>query len=373
MIHVSNNYISSSVHRSLIFRLAEDERQFVFVPIRTERDRNINFLNHENVKITYLAYPDFIKYLPVFKVLFISIIVFLAIRKIENGGEVLKARPILGHNFWSDGVPAFFCAFYLKSKFCLVVRNTDINRFIPKLKYARPLMKLIIKKSSRLVFVSEAHRARLREHWPRLYNAARRVQVIPNGVEDSWIDHVRKVGSGYGEERPMSVAYLGKFNQNKNLKNLYLALSEINARFFCKLILVGGNEGELKDLCGISGSIPDWLEVKQWMGDQAEVAALLSNVRVFAMPSFRETFGLVFIEALCCGCSIVHSKGEGIDGFFNEKFVRGVDPSSVREIESAIDDLLHQFPSGVGTGDVRRVTSRFDWSKVANDYREALS
>ena len=36
------------------------------------------------------------------------------------------------------------------------------------------------------------------------------------------------------------------------------------------------------------------------------------------MPSFPETFGLVYVEAMSQGLPIIYTKGQGIDGYFED-------------------------------------------------------
>lgn len=372
MIHICNNFISSKVHVKLIRQLALSEQQLVVVPVRRKSDIGVNSIDDERVTVKYFRYPDLMKYFPLLKVFYISVFCSVLIsRSIGNNREFL-GMPILAHNFWSDGVPAFFCSVFLKLKYALVVRNTDINIFIPRLIYARPLMLSAIKRSEALIFVSAAHKDRFIRRWPHLYSASGSVKVIPNGVEQFWLDRSRAECSDEPKERVSSVLYAGKFDKNKNIRNIFLAVERVNDKYVCELVLVGGTIEQVKEICGIS-KLPFWLTVINWVDGTEKMAELMEKAKVFAMPSFQETFGLVYIEALCCGCSLIHSKGEGIDGFFDEGFIVGVDPESVDEIERAIDRLLLEFPCGLKSEDIKRVTKRFDWEIIAEEYRRSVA
>lgn len=62
----------------------------------------------------------------------------------------------------------------------------------------------------------------------------------------------------------------------------------------------------------------------------------MRSCSVFAMPSIFETFGLVYLEALSQNLPVVYTKGQGIDGMFDNTVGIGVDPLSVEEIKNAI-------------------------------------
>lgn len=47
---------------------------------------------------------------------------------------------------------------------------------------------------------------------------------------------------------------------------------------------------------------------------RVEVYAQLKNHAIFVMPSSKETLGLVYLEAMACGCIVIGSENRGIDG-----------------------------------------------------------
>ena len=62
------------------------------------------------------------------------------------------------------------------------------------------------------------------------------------------------------------------------------------------------------------------------------------------MPSFHETFGLVYIEAMSQGLPIIYTKGEGIDGYFKEATVGySVNPKDVKNIVKKIEMIIHNY------------------------------
>lgn len=64
------------------------------------------------------------------------------------------------------------------------------------------------------------------------------------------------------------------------------------------------------------------------------------------LPSRRETFGMVFVEALFAGTPIVYPEGQGVAGWFNgAPFALGVNPNDPRSIADAMDRLVENEAS----------------------------
>ena len=71
-----------------------------------------------------------------------------------------------------------------------------------------------------------------------------------------------------------------------------------------------------------------------------EMQALLNRYKAFVLPTLRETFGMVYIEALFSGIPILYSQDRGVDGFFDDVEV-GVtcDPKSINSIMRGLSIL----------------------------------
>lgn len=64
---------------------------------------------------------------------------------------------------------------------------------------------------------------------------------------------------------------------------------------------------------------------------------------VFALPSKKEGFGIVFIEALICGLPVIAGNKDGsVDALLNGKAGKLIDPENSEELSEAIVDLLNE-------------------------------
>jgi glycosyltransferase involved in cell wall biosynthesis len=63
----------------------------------------------------------------------------------------------------------------------------------------------------------------------------------------------------------------------------------------------------------------------------------MNKAIALVMPSKRESFGLVFVEALFAGLPIIYPKGAGVDGYFDGlPFAIAVDPRNPRALAAAL-------------------------------------
>lgn len=76
--------------------------------------------------------------------------------------------------------------------------------------------------------------------------------------------------------------------------------------------------------------------------DGGAIQAWMNGAAVLALPSKRESFGMVFVEALLAGCPIVYPSGRAVEGYFEgASFALGADPQDIGEIAAAIGRILN--------------------------------
>jgi glycosyltransferase involved in cell wall biosynthesis len=87
----------------------------------------------------------------------------------------------------------------------------------------------------------------------------------------------------------------------------------------------------LKDTVLLPGFVPD-----------ADVALLFSMADVYVMPSLKEGFGIVFIEAMYYGLPVIAGNADGsVDALLNGALGLLVNPQSVLEVKVAIEKILN--------------------------------
>jgi glycosyltransferase involved in cell wall biosynthesis len=110
--------------------------------------------------------------------------------------------------------------------------------------------------------------------------------------------------------------------------------------------------------------------------DNSVFSETLNTYSAFVMPTRRETFGMVFVEALFAGLPLLHSKGWGIDGFFPDETIGyACEPTDHADIGRGLEYLLDNeslLKSRIAAFHADGGLDRFKRSSISATYREIL-
>jgi glycosyltransferase involved in cell wall biosynthesis len=85
------------------------------------------------------------------------------------------------------------------------------------------------------------------------------------------------------------------------------------------------------------------------------------------MPSFTESFGLVYAEAISQGLPVVYSKGQGFDGQFDEGVVGyHCDANDAGDVAFAIKNVVKKYD--VNFFGICVYASKFKWNEICSMY-----
>lgn len=101
--------------------------------------------------------------------------------------------------------------------------------------------------------------------------------------------------------------------------------------------------------------------------DRNELLNVYRSSDIFIMISHKETFGLVYAEALSQGLPIIYSKNQGFDNQFNDGFVGfNVSSTSVIELRDSILNVLADYDE-LSINAIKSV-SKFNWETIGETY-----
>lgn len=138
----------------------------------------------------------------------------------------------------------------------------------------------------------------------RLGIAADRLHVVPFFMPDLVAADTEAVRAKQARDDHLHIAFVGHQARRKGLPELLLALQDpALAKLPFKLTIVS-RFLDGKVMLPDDDRITHYLELPH-----SEVLALFAKAQVLAVPSRRETFGLVYIEGMASGCVCVMAAG----------------------------------------------------------------
>ncbi len=183
----------------------------------------------------------------------------------------------------------------------LVVTSHGSDASVPYEKGERENLREWCDQADQIVAVSSALAAKIRDCGTKTP-----VQVILNGFRTEHLpDKTEKI--------PETFVQVGHLTHQKRVHVTVQAFAEIaKQRPDARLTLIGHGPAreELETLCHTLG-VADKVTFTGQIPN-AQVLAHLASSQFFVMPSVREGFGIVYAEAMACGCVTVGTKGEGI-------------------------------------------------------------
>lgn len=361
ILHICNGYADSIVHSNLIRTLDElGIQQTVYCPVREKEflgkykfeGRKIDFVYSYCIKPWYKFVYHYKRW--------------MLYKDMKRRITLDKFDVIHAPSLFSDGGLALKLHKEYGIPYVVAVRNTDINVFIKHLKHTYHTGREIALQAKKIFFISKAELDEFVESdfaRPIYSQIKDKIVLQPNGIEDYWLEHISHV-----PRRGHQILYIGDFTPNKNVGRVIEAINQLreNAEFAdLKFVIVGGGKDKDNSTLRMIETHPDFIEYLGKIYDKEKLANIMQQSALFVMPSIHETFGLVYLEALSQNLPVIYSKGQGIDGLFDESVGIRVNPLSVDEIRDAIRNILEN-PGNYSNKCVS--FTDFDWRYIAAKY-----
>lgn len=244
-----------------------------------------------------------------------------------------------------------------------------------------------------IVAVSEGMRRDILRSYPELDPA--KIRVIYNGIDvEAWrprVDHALLERLGIDPNRP-SVVFVGRITRQKGLPYFLRAAALLPSDV--QIVLCAGAPdtpqimAEVEQLVRRLQSTRDGVVWIDEFLQRDELCAILTSATTFVCPSIYEPLGIVNLEAMACGASVVGTATGGIpevvvDGVTGrlvpiEQAQDGtgtpVDPERfVADLAAALIEVVAdpERARAYGRAGRERAATQFSWSAIA-DATEAL-
>ena len=109
---------------------------------------------------------------------------------------------------------------------------------------------------------------------------------------------------------PLTIITCANLIKRKNVNKLILAINDLE-NFELKVIGEGKELSKLRKIASKNVKFVGKISNK-------EVLEQMKNSHIFILPSVKETFGMVYLEAMASGCITVCTKDDGIDGIIKD-------------------------------------------------------
>lgn len=278
--------------------------------------------------------------------------------KLYGGGEY---DIVHAHYLHADGQIAYEMAQKNQIPYVVTVRNSDL--YTPALwlfPWNRVQMLRTLEHAGAVIFLGPSHKKELLVRLPE--ELKKKVEeksvIIPNGMDDFW--HQNIWTGRCTEIFEKTIITVGDIEHNKNQAAVMRAVKFLQKEGSPYRYVV---VGRILDKRIVSKLIKNGAEVFTYQ-EKEKLLELYRKSSIFVLPSFKETFGLVYPEAMSQGLPVVYTKGQGFDGQFEDGVVGiAVDAGCPSEIAAAIKNIEKDYQRY--SINARIKSSVFSWDYVA--------
>lgn len=359
ILHINCNYILSSLHQCLIEKLnAAGFSNDVFVATYDKKRSIVDTKEYVKIEECFNKWDRINFDFKQVKIL----------KKIEEDFDLEKYDCIHAYTLFTDGNSAMKLSDKYGIPYVVAVRNTDVNDFFAKRFLLRNRGIEIMRKAQKVFFLSNAYRKTVLNRFvPEKYRDEifEKTVIIPNGIDDFWFKNQPKdIIKEFEKKDCVKLVYAGRIDRNKNISTTQKAMKLLEKKGINSELLVIGNvddKTELKKILSQGSTCYETAKPKEQLIDAYR------NADIFVMPSFRESFGLVYAEAMSQGLPVVYSEGQGFDGQFAEGVVgyhvNAHDPEELCENIIKILKRYNEFPKVC-----MEASKKFRWDKLSKEY-----
>ena len=357
ILHINCNYIGTTLHQLMVEHLdALGYDNQVFVPTY---DKNIAVIKpNDNVNVSE-CFNKWDRLVFDYKQQKI-------IKAIEEHYDVASFDLIHAYTLYTDGNAARVLSEKYGIPYVVAVRNTDVNDFLKKMIHLRKRGLKTLLAAKEVFFLSEAYRRQVFEKYiPQKYQEVikKKTYIIPNGIDEFWFKNTPKQSNAI-DKKHIKLVYAGRIDKNKNIPTTIKAMEILRKQGYEATLTVVGKVQDEKEFQIIKND--PYTTYLPAMPKEKLIDVYRAS-DIFVMPSFTESFGLVYAEAMSQGLPVIYSKGQGFDGQFAEGVVGyHVDSRSPDDVAEEIKAVIENY-SDIRTNVVSSARE-FSWTKLIEKY-----
>jgi len=277
---------------------------------------------------------------------------------------------IHAHTGLADGHVGMLLAKYYNIPLITTIRSMDIYHEMNRNKISYNILKNILQYSAQVITLSPASKQKLIAEFnqPSL--------IIPNGIyTEQSLDIVNIPSTIHDQYRNKRILVsVSDLIERKRIDLNIHAVAKLRQNYPDILYLIIG-EGEHRITLEKLVEELECTKHVRFLGEvpHSQVFKYMKAANIFTLPSYDETFGLVYLEAMLCGTPVIGTKNEGIDGVIHHKQTGMlVESGNIVELEEAIQYLIDNPEKADRMGEAGRllVVNNYSWSQIADRLRQ---
>lgn len=275
------------------------------------------------------------------------------------------------HYVSENALYALMLSYFMHIPLVTNIHGSDIQLFALRGKFNKWVVKQCLKRSDQVIANSNA----LLEVTLKLFGSKniKNPVVIGNGVDLLKID---QSNNPYSSLAPFILG-IGRLEYFKGFDVLVKAFAAVKKRFPAVRLIIVGEGSEMGKLEVLRQDLALYDSVSFYGRlEHKDVLKMLDACEFLVMPSRREAFGIVIIEAMATGKAVIATNVGGIPELVtNGKNGILVQPDDPNSIACAIATLIQddQLSKKLGKFGMKNVKENFDWEQVSKKYLELLN
>ena len=193
----------------------------------------------------------------------------------------------------------------------------------------------------------------------------KKIDLVPHGIDANFFVK-RDLKQAM---TPLKFVVIARLLPLKNIDKVINALSVIDEDFIFDIYGDGQEFNRLQEIIEANG-----MESKVFLKGRvsnSKLPNILPNYDMFIMPSYPETLGRVYFEAMGCGLPVMATKNTGIDGIITD----GIEGFLVQPTQESITECIMKI---VNNPDIltkmgimaHKTAKNYSWERISNKYYE---
>lgn len=269
-----------------------------------------------------------------------------------------------------DGVVGLYLSKKFLIPYGITIHGADIYESIPENSFNYRKIKKVIENASFLGLVSHKLYDLIIKNKINLNNQTTR--IIYNGINIPSI--IPEINSPLFTEKKVKLLSVGLLTERKGIQYVLKALAFLKNQYqnLHYYIIGDGKDSEFLKNLAHQYEVDD---ITTFLGSKSnvEVFGYMNKSDIFVLPSWNESFGIVFIEAMSQGMITVGTKDEGINDIIKDGF-NGflVKPKNVEDLYNKLNFIIKNLEKLENIRENARdtVLSKFTWENNAKKYIE---